>query len=223
MNQSNQAIVLNQGKPLDFVEVRQQVARIPEVVSRLREAQSIWDKCQSCGDVNFFETLISDDDKYFSSRAIRSLLTSVVQLGLYDRLSKRSGQAPLIIGNVRNESVVKVIAGVMSLEELICNSRVNTNKKSKLELLQGQEFALFEAYELVEEAYQPAGEASENLQSLLSWVAENRSIKQFVTVGPGSIDFSKNAGMLSEVSFIESIDSDPMLSWFWQGVKKASA
>lgn len=216
-----ESIVFNQGRPLDFEDVRFQIARIPEVMLRLRQAQRIWEASGASQSISFYETLMSEDNHFFSSRALRSLLTAIVQVGLYDRLIKHSKPVPFLVGNIRNDSALNIISKKITFEELILNSRACqlSNEVKTSNLLQGQEFAQFKAYQFIDDSYIAIGPESESLESILSWVAENKSVRRFITVGPGSIERSFEKGLLSEVSFVESIDKDPLLGWFWQSVK----
>jgi hypothetical protein len=46
-------------------------------------------------------------------------------------------------------------------------------------------------------------------------------VRRFVNFGPGNLLFSNLEGdlRLADIQVLESIDLDPMLSWFWQGLR----
>lgn len=220
------AVVFNQGRPLDFEDVRAQIARIPEVMLKLREAQDIWDAEGLDPQLNFYSTLMSEDQTYFASSATRSLLAAVVQIGLFERLTKSHAVPAMIVGNVRNDSAIQVAMGQKTLRDLIVESRAaQAPQNKKLTVLQGQEFPSFQAFKHTATGFQPIGPATEDLEKALAWLAERENVRSFISVGPGSLEKTPatQSGILSEVSFAESIDKDPLLGWFWQSVKSVSA
>ena len=62
-----------------------------------------------------------------------------------------------------------------------------------------------------------------DLNKIVRHLYEDRGVRQLVTVGPGRTRLNnQHDGTMSEMQNLESIDLDPMLSWFWKDVQEVS-
>jgi hypothetical protein len=94
-------------------------------------------------------------------------------------------------------------------------------------LLNGQTFALYEvlARRTVEgqEVYSSMSLQDMDISKLVKALYDKHDVRQLITVGPGQSRANFNSdGMLADMKMSESIDLDPMLNWFWRGVREVS-
>ncbi len=242
---------------LDFLEVRSNIMRIPEVRSRLEEAQKIWDEHVDQV-VDLHQFLCSEDKEFFNNLGLKSLCSAIVQVGLYDRLKRQSREPDFLVGDCRNDSALKVISGTISFFDLIVSSRaagivhpIHTAKKASglgkteglsllqggaspsglsgaelgLPVLNGQTFALYEVLERRvvdgQNTYISMNVQDMDITKLVKALYDKHDVRQLVTVGPGQSRFNFNSdGLLSDMKISESIDLDPLLNWFWKGVRE---
>lgn len=230
-------IVFGGNNSLDFAEVRFNVLRIPEVSLRIREAQDIWDE-SSGASFSFQHFLNADDNSFFNNINLKTLTLAVVQLGLYDRYIKNFRPPQMLIGNVENESAALVVAGKISLREMIERSQACCVMRPMAPLhvandliLKGHSLPRFQAYreQQGEGAKQPPIYAAlfEPLMSLAEVIeraVDCGHVSKIVHVGPGMLDKSVLQKVeMREIQILESIDLDPMLGWFWSASRRATA
>ena len=212
---------------LDFLELRTSIVRIPEVIAKVKEAQVFLDRALKDAP-DLLQFLTSDDQVFWSRKRIRQIAVGVVQLGLYDRYVKRYGAAANVLATDSEENPVQVLSGKMRLGEFVINlamgeeeapSKVVEMPEQQPMLSKGISMPDFQLYSqdaegnfvLTDEGKKQA------LNDLLMKLRDERSVKQFVNIGPGqSISGSAlNELVDKELNIMESIDLDPMLSWFW--------
>ena len=273
---------------LDFLELRLGVVRIPDVSLRIREAQSILDSLD-VERVDLLGATITEDDSFFRNIKMKSLLASIVQVGLYDRLLKSQRPPDVLVGNANGDSALLVCAGQMTFEEMIKSSSVfqllkpreaasssdgtsasvasgvmpqgaslgllpgvqaplsssslnsqkinhdslstptlsvgSTPSLVALPSLAGLNLTEYRAFLRTEEGMTEVGQPVMDLKKLLTEVVEHQNVARFVNVGPGvaiaSTEYEQIAELAGsdEVTIIDSIDLDPMLSWFWKQMR----
>ncbi|MEC9283030.1 MAG: hypothetical protein VX642_09970, partial [Bdellovibrionota bacterium] len=191
----------------------------------LKEAQTFLDRAiKDAPDLIQFIT--SDDQVFWSRKRIRQIAVGIVQLGLYERYVKRYGEAAHLLASDKEENPVQVLSGKMRLGEYVINLAMREDDKAKVVNMEDQallskgismpDFQLFQRdqegyFVLVEEGKKQA------LNDLLMKLRDEKNTKQFVNIGPGqSISGSALSELVDkELNIMESIDLDPMLSWFW--------
>ncbi len=218
------AVVFRGGNPLDFQDVRFQVVRIPEVLARLKQAQKLWDDAK-LETVSFHETIMAEDSVFFSSNCLKSLILAVVQVGLFDRYMKNQRLPHYLIGNLKNDSALAVVAGLQSFEDMVLKSRAAGYVPQEMAVvtglpaLNGQFLPSYTALRMCGGSAEKIGPDSMNLDMLLEALVENEGLRKIVVVGPGGLQSPRRGeGLMGEVQRFESIDVDPMLSWFWRSV-----
>ena len=116
---------------LDFLELRTSIVRIPEVIAKLKEAQTFLDRAiKDAPDLIQFIT--SDDQVFWSRKRIRQIAVGIVQLGLYERYVKRYGEAAHLLASDKEENPVQVLSGKMRLGEYVINLAMREDDKSKV-------------------------------------------------------------------------------------------
>ena len=233
------AVVFGGQNSLDFSEVRASVVRIPEVSLKIEQAQQQWDACCRQG-FSFHHFLTSEDNVFFNSINLKSLSLAVVQLGLVDRYIRLFGHPRYVVGNVENDSAVKVVTGHHTLASLIAESTACglARPLSPLKVaassdivLNGRSLPKYQAYRLIYEPSEENGtvvkseelfDPEMNLAKILQKLVDEESVKKIINVGPGHLHKSDlfSSYESRDLQVLESIDIDPMLGWFWQGLRR---
>ncbi|MCB9026868.1 MAG: hypothetical protein H6625_11155 [Bdellovibrionaceae bacterium] len=226
-------VIFNGLNALDFHEIRDSVIRIPEVSIRVREAQGVWD---ALGESNFsfFNFLVSEDATYLSNIKIKSLVTSIVQIGLYDRYVRRFGRPEYIVGSVNGDSPLQVCIGETTFEDMILDSPVAKPVASVTEIFSQSSSTVLSGISLAETGvfqhlentgkYQRVSSTKQDLGKIISHLIEDCHVKKLINVGPGitALEPLQENLALKDIQIVESIDADPMLNWFWMELKKSS-
>lgn len=227
-----EAIVFNGASNLDFQEIRTNVIRIPEVVSRIREAQQIWDKI-SIMSLDLANFIASEDAVFLSHIKLKSFATAVVQVGLLDRYLKTHTLAEFVIGAVNGDSPLQVAMGKISFFDMVAKSPALLGTANKvptvasaldLPILAGvqlAEYGVFRKDEVTGEFERLKNETRE-VEKMIVDMIDDHGVSKLVMVGPGNSIFGKKVIDFTarDVQVLESIDLDPMLSWFWTNLKE---
>lgn len=225
------AVILSNTGVLDFLELRSSIIRIPEVIAKLKEAQIYLDRAMEEAP-DLIQFLTSEDQKFWASQNIRKIAVGVVQIALYERYEKRFGKAAHFLAIDNEENPIQVISGNMRLGEYVINLAMKKEKTQSSDVFDLSEASFlskgismpdFQLYSQEDNedsvlAYKLEDEGKkEALNELLMKVRDEDSVKQFVNIGPGqSISGSAMSKLVDkELNIMESIDLDPMLSWFW--------
>lgn len=230
-------LVFGEANALSFKDVRAQVARIPDVRVRLNEAQSFWD--HNVGDeFSFHEYILSDDKTFFSNSSLTSISMALVQLGLFDRYTRMFSMPNVLVGDMQNDSALLVASRVISLNEMIIKSRAYTALSQKQVIpihkgfeevsLNGSEIPKYGVYKYNPQRgehgrYENIGSAQFTLKESLVELSKNLNMTRLIHVGPGQISRQTTEPLGDQVQVVESIDLDPMLSWFWKSIRHAEA
>jgi hypothetical protein len=169
---------------------------------------------------------------------LKSLCVAIVQIGLFDRFKKNFKSPEYLVGDSRNDSALLVAAEKITLPDLILRSRaagvvrpieMATANREGLPILNGQSFAMYEVFSTLgigdsAELYKSAGLREMDIAKLIRTLYHDHSVRKIVNIGPGQSQFAiPSEDAANEVLTLESIDLDPMLSWFWKELRKAPA
>lgn len=221
------AVVFNGLNALDFHDVRFNVIRIPEVSFRVNQAQSIWD-CTDQPGFSFFNFLTAEDSVYLSNIKLKSLAAAVVQVGLYDRYLRNFRRPQYLIGSTNGDSPLHVAVGKISFEEMVHNSMALSSPRPLViadqPLLAGISLTEYGVYRLGEQGVEDVEVDRMDINKLVQRMIDDHNVQKFINIGPGNLLLNEihQQLALSEVQILESIDLDPMLSWFWPGMKRSS-
>lgn len=224
------SIVFSGLHSLNFSDIRHNVVRIPEVISRVKMAQEITNNLgeSACFSEDFFTTLTSDNSVYNKNIKLKSVLNCIVQLGLYDRYIKKFGRPDFLLGDINGESPLNVVIGESTFESLFQKDGVQELAILKLSnepFLSGVKMSLHQAFRFQEDSFLAVDDSKKELGLLVRDLIEEHQVRQIIDIGPGSgwakansFDYS-----LYDIQVLESIDMDPMLSWFWPYVRNQNA
>lgn len=228
------AVVFNGLNALDFHDVRYNVIRIPEVSVRIREAQAIWDRSDATG-FNLFNFFTAEDNVYLGNIKLKSLAAAVVQVGLYDRYLRLFRLPQFLVGNSNGDSPLLVAAGKITFNELVEESLALRALKPVAPLampgsplLAGIALTEFSVYQLegggALEILPEFDSDKRDINKVVRRMIDEQEVRQFVNIGPGNLLLAElhHELALSDVQILESIDLDPMLSWFWPSMKRSS-
>ena len=76
-------------------------------------------------------------------------------------------------------------------------------------------------YFLEDGEYKEVYETKQSMEHLVQHLIEEKAVKRFVNIGPGATYNSPAAWDIDkyDINMCESIDTDPMLTWFWPAIK----
>lgn len=211
---------------LDDVNERLSILRIPEVSRRMKWAQKIVDETLEAGvHVDLFSFIHSTDEEYSAHPSLKSLVTAVVQIGLFDRFVKYRSRPQFLVGRTNGCSAALVCSGKQSFEEFVRGSRFSqentllahyTDQKTKLTGVELEEYGAFEWNS--EGYYQVLHTKTKVANKILEELSTQNVISQCVHVGP-HYDFRlkefEEVGLYA-VASMSSIDMDPILNSFWK-------
>lgn len=234
MNASNVAIVFAGQNALDQSEIRLGVLRIPEVTQALRDAQTYIEKLGSTS-IDLRASMLADDRDYLANPRLRSLLTAIVQVALYERWNKTQGKPNYLIGHSNLDSPLQFAAGRKGLEDIIRGSALLNLKPLGAFMAQSVSTPILGGIELVEYEISILNHSTQqyicirshemDALRLFSYMADQLPIDEIVNVGPGCPLFSNYNKILTEkkIKISDSINIDPMLNWFWSSIKPLDA
>ncbi len=227
------ALVFNGASNLDFQEIRSNVVRIPEVIQRIREAQDIWD-AQGSSPLDLSTFIAADDNAFLGHIRLKSFATAVVQVGLLDRFLKHHKLPEFVVGASNGDSPLKVAIGQTAFADLVGKSPSITNQATRsLKAVPGStglDLPVLAGIQLVEYSiFQKSGEGfvqvqcdAKEVEKMVVELVESHDVERLIMVGPGHSIFGRKMRELTDrdVQVMESIDLDPMLSWFWSNLKE---
>lgn len=239
------AVVFSGRNGLDFQELRSAVVRIPEVTLRLREAQAILDHvlAGTSTQIDLFSVISADDESFFRNIQLKSLVAAIVQVGLFDRYLKTQKRPSVLVGNSNGDSAMLVCAGRLSFKEMVESSQALIAQRTSdvvvplvaiaTPLLSGLSLTEYSALELKPASdggnssgfeYQTLHGSSMELKKIITTLFNEHSITRFVNIGPAGALRSSDYRTLSdgEVESVDSIDLDPMLTWFWRNIRTSA-
>lgn len=259
------AVLFNDLNSIDFYDIRTNVARIPEVIQKIQEAQKIWDSFDE-GGFHFLNFLSAPDEIFLENIKFRNLAAAIVQIGLFERHIKKHSTPDFLVGCSNGDSALLVCSGKRSLTDLIVSSHAAKSVEPVVELkpqrdllLSGialNEYAIYQ-YSKIESGqkyegsqkmdnihrleslqrggvfqnmdtnktacqYEKLAVNGISIQKIILELIEEYGVESLTNIGPGMSLITALNGELSlrDVRIQESIDIDPMLSWFWHGVTR---
>ena len=226
------ALVFNGASNLDFQDIRSNVIRIPEVIQRIRQAQEIWDQ-QSAATLDLATFIAADDNVFVGHIRLKSFATAVVQVGLLDRYLRHHKLPEFVIGASNGDSPLKVAVGHISFEEMVATSPSVTNVATRtlkpaggsgleLPVLSGIQLVEYSVFQRTDAEFRMVPSDSKDMEKMVVELVESHDVERLIMVGPGHSIFGRKMRELTEreVQVLESIDLDPMLTWFWSNLKE---
>lgn len=245
------SVVVFAGKNgVDFSEVRTSVLRIPEVSIKIRQAQKAIDQ-MGLEQIDLLAIANSEDAVLNNHSSVKTILSSLVQLALFERSLKSQRKPSFLLAKVDELSVIDLIKGesIASFVQKALETEAEQNSKEETQAT--SDALVGEAAPLVDQA---AGDnviqmnADENFsvfevtinemgtlksinevlkgsepKKLFTELIEKMNVTKFVNIGPSSALANSNDETLESVTVIDSIEADPILNWFWQGLRPLTA
>jgi hypothetical protein len=219
---------------LDSIALRNNILRIPEVSIKIREAQAILD-AQNLASVHLHTYIASSEATFARNIKLRSLAAAIVQVGLYERLARTNRKPDILLGNINGDSALAVAIGRLSFEQMICSSPALETLKPALRLaavdgvepeplLTGVCLTEYEAFAREDRdgdsAFLSLKSGFMDIKKMMLALVESDEVRTFIHIGPeglacNELDFQG----ADDVEFLDSIELDPMLGWFWSAVR----
>lgn len=237
------AIVFSGRNGLDFSELRANVLRIPDVTIRIRQAQTILDSIIHPTDlpkVDLMNVVAADDEAFFKNIKMKSLVSAVVQVGLYDRFCRTQKRPDFMIGNINGDSAMMVCSGRISFEEMVRTSQaVDTLRPAQNDvvvpisaalpapLLSGLSLTEFGALQSTQSeeglSYSSVATNAMDIKKVVETLAAEHGVERYINIGPAAAMRTSDYKSVGEdIESIDSIELDPMLGWFWRGIRQQS-
>jgi hypothetical protein len=229
----SEAVVFQGLNALDFIDIRANVVRIPEVTKRISEAQKSWD-ASGANSLDLCNFIASEDRVFLGNIRLKSMASAIVQVGLFDRYLRFHQRPNIFVGNTNGDSAMLVTSGKISFSEMISTSPalkvtrplVPMSFQEPTPYLSGisltQYGAIFESKDVRGEVSREELPVDKiDPSRIVTTLVGDYGVRRFVNFGPGNLLFSNLEGdlRLADIQVLESIDLDPMLSWFWQGLR----
>jgi hypothetical protein len=148
-----------------------------------------------------------------------------------DRYLKTHALPEYILGAVNGDSPMQVALGKKSFVEMVSQSpalggatvRPLAPVNMELPLLAGVQLAEYGIFKREESGeYMSVKSDTREAEKMIVEMVDTHDVRKLVMVGPGNCIFGKRIMDLTsrDVQVLESIDLDPMLSWFWTNLKE---
>ncbi len=211
-------VIFQIGDCLDQFSIRSKATRIPEVMKCIYETQQIYDN-QGIGGFDLANFLLSEDVHFLNHFQLRRLSVAVVQIGLYQRYLRQNSYPDFLIGTLSADSPVEVASGEKSFFDMVLQSPgMRTIRPLSIAEDDNDMNLPFQAFQKSDLSYHPLDMPGADLKSAITLLAEKFLVQRFVTIGPKNLD--RNQFDFLDIQTIDSVDLDPLLSWFWTATPK---
>ncbi|MGE0764032.1 MAG: hypothetical protein AB7N80_12190 [Bdellovibrionales bacterium] len=218
------ALIFSTVNALEFLEVRRNAIRIPEVIQRVREAQAIWDGV-SGRSLDLANFIGSDDQGFLGNLRLKNLATAVVQAGLLDRFLKHHELPRYLIGLSNGDAPVKVAARQQTFDEMVRESHALgkvqtptlTLHAGGLPILAGISLAEFSLMHKAEHGFEALMEDEMDFRKVLKSLIDHKDVKRLLVIGPGHSNVESQLKQIgaNHIEVVDAVSLDPLLSWFW--------
>ncbi len=224
------AVVFKGINTLNFQEIRMNIVRVPEVLSCIQKAQLIWDE-NSDRYFDILNFIVSDDAVFLGDLKSRSIAKAVIKIGLYHRFIRKFPFPKFLIGDVSDDSALLNCAGQLSFEKLIKEHIIQDklqlvkNTDSGVVTLSGTHLDDWSCYEFNDSKARFVEKelTSNTLNGAIEELLKNKKVNKVVNIGPDTLSDDLKAQLeQSPLEFVEALDEDPLLSWFWPSMKTLS-
>ena len=219
------AVVFAGGNSLDRLTVRLNVVRIPVVSIRLREAQSVIE-AKGISGFDLTAHMTSDDSVFLRNPKLKALCASIVQVGLFDRVKKSGTAVDLFVGVKAQDSAMKVASGKVDLKTLVSESAAFQVEENTVAVISAPLLSSVAAtqMEVVAADGSEIAFGTTSAKEVLMALASQKGVTNFLNIGPVPlISMSEQEAILGADAVEESIERDPLLSWFWSDLGKVVA
>lgn len=214
---------------VDFSEVRTSVLRIPEVSIKIRQAQKVIDQ-MGLEQIDLLAIANSDDAILNNHLSVKTILSSLVQLALFERSLRSQRKPNYILASASEPSVIDLIKGesISSFVQRALSVEAEQTSDDQSNVVQLNPEENFVACELQTSEVGSIRSINEVLRGseakkLFTELIEKMNVTKFVNIGPSNALASSNDEALESVTVIDSIEADPILNWFWAGLRPSTA
>lgn len=229
------AILFSGLSMMDQSSVRESLIRIPEVLNRIKTAQKTIDQLTN-NSVELINCMLDDDQTYIANCKVKRVLVNLVQLGLYDRFVKSNEKPRYFVGSVSNLSAIEHCLGFSYIDEFVrsvwfqdlegSESEMPVMSESKYQDIQviqmmnrrPTQYYIYEFNQMTSEMSESKKiDEADAADKLIVRLIKKHEVKQIVNLGPSDLllDPVYNPFHLEDINVFNTIEIDPMLSWFY--------
>lgn len=239
----SKVILFSGNETLHSLETRAAMLRIPEVSARLRSAQPYMDALSSRAPL-LVSYMLVENEWFDRESELQSILVALVQLGLLDRFTKTNQLPKYFIGPRGNDSVLKLVNGASGIGDWLINTSwsqkqralqnesaqpihhshvlpIGASAASGASLSRGISQT---ELELISVHSQDGVMRSESLLTsadvcqMIRHLSEKEGVNQIINVGPSHAltDRIQGSPLRETLRIVDSIELDPLLTWFTQ-------
>lgn len=214
---------------VDFSEVRTSVLRIPEVSIKIRQAQKAIDQ-MGLEQIDLLAIANSEDAVLSKNPSVKIILSSLVQFALFERSLRSQRKPSYLMGSTNEPSVLDLIKGdsitTFVQKALATEAQLISDDDSSVNVIQlnaeaTEDLSVLEVNITETGALKSVNEVLKGSEAkkLFTELIEKMNVTKFVNIGPSNALASSNDESLESVTVIDSIEADPILNWFWQGLR----
>lgn len=213
------SVLLTEIDALNRLHVRRDVARIPEVSLRIREAQTIADSIYGDQSPLLIQTMLKEDQDFKSSGKLSTILWAAGQLGLWDRFLKTQRVPRYVICKSENIGLVKVMNSELRFHDWVTSLVQNSGAAAwDVSAEEANSYLIIELRK-DEKEVAPVSEikfSASDLASCVQFALDEFKVSQCVRVGfeTETNDLSVDLPFRERFDIVNSIDLDPLLTWF---------
>lgn len=202
--------------------MREGVIRIPEVISKIRQAQRVMDTL-GYKSVDLLGLITADESVYKKSGVLREVIGSSIQFGLYDRYITRFRTPDIIIAPKSSKFFLATLTRGFEFAEFI-------QSKVLPEVLNVAPTESTVAVDFIGLKLKPTSLEDAELQisasDLLTMLAEKLEVQRIIKISPEIQALSLNQSELSyeRLQICDSVEIDPLLTWLspaWLNIQSA--
>lgn len=217
---------------VDFSEVRTSVLRIPEVSIKIRQAQKAIDQ-MGLEQIDLLAIANSEDSVLNKNSSVKIILSSLVQLALFERSLRSQRKPSYLMASTGEPNVLDLIKGesiASFIQKALANeAKENSQDDSSANVIQlnpeaAEDMSVVEVIIAENGTLKSVNEVLKGSEAkkLFTELIEKMNVTKFVNIGPANALASSNDETLESVTVIDSIEADPILNWFWQGLRPLS-
>lgn len=220
---------------MDQSSIRESLIRIPEVLNRIKTAQKTMDQLTNSS-VELINCMLDDDQTFTTNSKVKRVLVNLVQLGLYDRHVKNYEKPKYFVGSLSNLSAIEHCLGFSYIDEFVRSvwfqdlegseneiAKMSESKYQDIQLIQMMnrrptQFYIYEFSQLSTEMSESKKiDEADSADKLIVRLIKKHDVKQIVNLGPADLllDPVHNPFHLEDINIYNTIEIDPMLSWFY--------
>ncbi len=222
------ALVFENNKVPYFPESLRHFIRVPQVMSKINEVQSIWNN-HFDSEFNLINRITLEGHLILSNENLRSLLLGVVQIGFFHRYISKNPYPQVVMGQVSGFSPILSCINKVKFEDAVLSflkkdgfwklSTCELSQEEQLKQYEKDEFHIFKLCQKDESTFYEKVFGGE-FQTCMKQLIEKDSFPSFVWIGNHSM-IKKLEHQFKKVDFKDIVDLEPEFAQvYWKDLKE---